>query len=97
MLNLGTSMPTAVRRGDPYTEGHSKAWTSASRGLDPSSTQPTAQPGAVRTEERNRPLGSGTGAMPLSVISKTPSSLVEPNRFFSDRRSLSPSCRSPSK
>ena len=35
--------------------------------------------------------------MPLSVISKTPSSLVEPNRFFSDRRSRSPSCRSPSK
>ena len=46
----------------------------------------TTLPGACVASPTNRLDASSTSTSPTSRISKTPSSLVEPNRFLSARR-----------
>jgi hypothetical protein len=62
------------------------ACTSTSSGRDPSTQHSTADPGALTGRSaRNIFDGLGTAWRPPAVISKTPSSLTAPKRFFTAR------------
>ena len=61
------------------------AWTSTRKQRVPSTATCTAEPAAGAASLRKRAEGSGTVLRPDPVISKMPSSLVEPNRFLAAR------------
>ena len=74
------------------------AWSSSSTGRVPSRLETTTDPGASRgRSDRKNPEGFLTSTSPPSTISKTPISLVEPNRFFTARSTRYEWWRSPSK
>lgn len=80
-------MPVDMRRGILKVEWLTRAWISARIGRVPSMAQTTQEPAAFS----GRPLrsiseGFSTSARPLSRISNTPISLVEPKRFLAARR-----------
>ena len=77
------STPVPTRRGIARSVGATSAWISSRSGRVPSSAQATAAPSCAvvgAAEELGRVGDRRRG--PLPVISKTPSSLVEPKRFF---------------
>ena len=76
------STPVATRRGIARSVGATSACTSSRIGRVPSSAQATAAPGSPSTVRPKTSDGSGTPTRPAPVISKTPSSFVEPKRFF---------------
>ena len=83
MFSLLKSIPVAVLLGTANVVGATRAWISTSIGLVPSIVQTIAVPGAPTLCSDSRILdGLLTSIKPLSVISKTPSSFVEPKRFF---------------
>lgn len=66
-----------------------RAWTSTKKGRVPSMMQVTMEPGAFFEEvERNFSDGFLTCLRPCPVISKMPTSLVEPKRFLTLRKIL---------
>ena len=76
-----------VRRGFPAGDDTASAWISASTGRAPSITQVTQVPGASSGRpDSSISEGFSTSWRPLSRISKTPISLVAPNRFLAARR-----------
>ena len=82
------SKPSEARRGTLAMVLATNACTSASTGRVPSMTQATQVPLAPSGRPSSSIwLGFGTSSRPLSIISKTPISLVEPNRFLAARRS----------
>ena len=80
------STPFATRRGGTSSVGATSACTSTSSGRVPSIAASTTDPGARVASATNRADASATSASPSPRISKTPTSLVEPKRFFSARR-----------
>ena len=80
------STPVATRRGIARSLGATSAWISSRIGRVPSSAQATAAPTSPSAPRPNSSEGSGTPTSPVPVISKTPSSFVEPKRFFVARR-----------
>lgn len=81
------STPLVFRRAWEALAGDTSAWTSASIGRVPCITQVTQVPGAFSGRpESITSDGLGTSRSPVSHISNTPISLVEPNRFFTARR-----------
>ena len=80
------STPVATRRGIARSVGATSAWISSRIGRVPSSAQATAAPISPSTVRPKSSDGSGTPTSPAPVISKTPSSFVEPKRFFAARR-----------
>ena len=84
------SSPIVVRRGIASAERETSAWISTSTGRLPSSVASTAEPGAPTGplgEERSRRVRDLGEAR--SPISNTPTSLVEPKRFFTARSTRS--------
>ena len=79
------SIPLATRRGGTISDGETSAWTSTSSGREPSMAASTALPGAFVASPTNRAEASATSTSPPERISNTPTSLVEPKRFFSAR------------
>ncbi len=79
------SIPLTTRRGGTSSLGETSAWTSTSSGREPSIAASTTLPGARVASATKRALASSTSTRPLSRISKTPTSFVEPKRFFSAR------------
>ena len=80
------STPVPTRRGIARSVGATSAWISSRIGRVPSSAQATAAPTSPATLRPKSSDGSGTPTRPAPVISKTPSSFVEPKRFFAARR-----------
>ena len=78
-------MPLQTRRGGTSSLWDTSAWTSTSSGREPSIAASTTEPGAFVASPTKRALASRTSTRPPSRISKTPTSLVEPKRFFSAR------------
>ena len=77
------SSPCAALRGMDVALGATRACTSTSIGREPSSTGATTDPEApVRLSARNIAEASATSARPCSLMSKRPSSSVEPKRCF---------------
>ena len=76
------STPVATRLGIARSLCATSAWISRRIGRVPSSAHATAAPGSPSTVRPKTSDGSGTPTRPAPVISKTPSSFVEPNRFF---------------
>ena len=69
-------------------DGATSAWTSTRIGRLPSRVGATTLPGAgVSCSTRKARAGSVSSARPPSPISNTPTSSVDPNRFFEARRS----------
>jgi hypothetical protein len=66
--------------------GATSAWSSTSSGREPSIAHSTTDPGARVASSTNRADASATSTSPESRISNTPTSFVDPNRFFSARR-----------
>jgi hypothetical protein len=66
--------------------GATSAWISSRIGRVPSRAQATAAPGSPATVRPKSSDGSGTPTNPDPVISKTPSSFVDPKRFFTALR-----------
>jgi hypothetical protein len=92
------STPFTTRRGCGAFDFTTSACTSTGSARRPSRAMVTQVPASAPMPwERNRPLGSGTSAMPSPVISKQPTSSVGPNRFFEVRTKRSAVWRSPSK
>ena len=91
------SSPRPVRRGAPKAAPATSACTSTSIGRLPSSSGATTAPGAraSRSSMKARP-GSSMLLSPRSPISRSPSSSVEPKRFFAARSVRSVPWRSPS-
>ena len=79
------STPFATRRGGTSSLGATSAWTSTSSGREPSIAQSTTEPGALVASFTKRADASSTSTSPCSCISNTPTSLVDPKRFFSAR------------
>ena len=80
------SIPVATRRGAGRDVGLVRACTSINRGRVPSMTGTIVEPTAPRARSESRaPDGSWTSISPRSIISKTPTSLVDPNRFLTAR------------
>ena len=67
------------------SEGATSACTSTSSGRDPSMAHSTTDPGARVASATKRAEASSTSTSPCSRISNTPTSFVEPKRFFSAR------------
>ena len=81
------SIPLELRRAEPYPDCATSAWISARMGLEPSMTQVTQVPGVFIGRPESRVSdGFGTSFRPVSAISNTPISFVEPKRFFAARR-----------
>ena len=78
-------MPLQTRRGGTSSLWETSAWTSTRSGREPSIAARTTEPGAFVASPTKRALASRTSTRPPSRISKTPTSLVEPKRFFSAR------------
>ncbi len=78
-------MPVATRRGIASSLCATSAWISSRIGRVPSSAHATAAPGSPGVVRPNTSDGSGTPTSPAPVISNTPSSFVEPKRFFTAR------------
>ena len=80
MATLLPSTPWVVRRGYfSDADGATSACTSESRGRRPSIVTVTQVPGwGSALSEVNSPDGSGTSMIPLSVISKQPTSSAGP-------------------
>ena len=75
--------PTRAARASSSRPGETSACTSMSSGRLPSSVAATTLPGAAPSwSARNARPGSATSRSPDSPISNTPSSSVEPKRFF---------------
>ena len=91
------STPRATRWGMARLLGATRACTSARRQRVPSITGATAEPERRSPSSRNTDEGSATSTSPCSAIWKTPTSLVEPKRFFTARRMRKGWARSPSK
>jgi hypothetical protein len=92
------STPIAVRRAVPYPVGATSACTSTRIGRVPLSVDVTTEPlFPTGRSARNSAEGSATSTSPAPFISKTPISLVEPNRFLCARRMRKGWPRSPSK
>ena len=72
-------------RRDRAPTGETSAWTSTSSGRVPSIAASTTLPGARVASPTKRAEASATSTRPAGPISKTPTSLVEPKRFFSAR------------
>ena len=79
-------MPVAIRLGVSSSLGATSACTSTSTGREPSIAGSTTDPGALVASSTKRADGSATSVRPPERISKTPTSLVAPKRFFSARR-----------
>jgi len=81
-------MPLAVRRGLPKLVGVVSPWISTRSGRVPSMVTAMAEPGAlIMRSARKTSLGLRTSTMPFSCISNTPTSLVAPKRFLTERKS----------
>lgn len=81
------SKPVAMRRGLPKPVGETSPCTSARIGREPSIAQATQVPLTLASRPDSIIIeGFSTSHSPLSRISKTPISLVEPYRFFTQRR-----------
>ncbi|OQA40622.1 MAG: hypothetical protein BWY52_02822 [Chloroflexi bacterium ADurb.Bin325] len=92
------STPLAVRRGWANAVVLVSACTSTRMGRVPSIVTAIAEPGALGMRSaRNASDGLRTSARPFSAISKTPTSLVEPKRFLTERSSRKEWNRSPSR
>jgi hypothetical protein len=78
--------PVATRRGIARSLCPTSACTSSNSGRVPSSAQATAAPASPSCVRPKTSEGSGTPTRPAPVISKTPTSFVEPKRFFTARR-----------
>jgi hypothetical protein len=77
------STPIVVRRGTARNDWLTSACSSTRIGRVPSMLQITAEPGAFSgRSSKNSSDGFATSSSPLSFISKTPISLVEPKRFL---------------
>mgnify|MGYP000895072097 CR=1 FL=1 len=82
------STPVAFRRVIPGAAGAVRPWTSTSRIRVPSPADKMTLPGRWEYPRwRKSPAGSVISMSPLSLISKIPSSLVAPKRFFAARMS----------
>ena len=92
------STPLAVRRGWAKVVTLVNACTSTRIGRVPSIVTAMADPAALGSRSaRNASDGFLTSVSPFSAISKTPTSLVEPKRFFTERSSRKEWNRSPSR
>ena len=78
--------PVAARRGMARSDGAASACTSSRIGRVPSMAGSSTEPGPDSASPANADDGSATGCSPASVISKMPTSLVDPNRFLTARR-----------
>ena len=75
-----------MRRGLPNEALVTRACTSTSMVRVPSTVATTADPGDPGSRsERKSAEGFATGMRPAPVISNTPNSLTDPNRFFTAR------------
>ena len=76
-------MPLVTLLGDGNIEGLVRACTSINKGLLPSRVETTTEPTAPGLRSDRKLLeGSSTSMSPRSTISNTPTSLVDPKRFF---------------
>ena len=92
------STPLAVRRGWAKVVALVSACTSTRIGRVPSIVTAMAEPGALGMRSaRNASDGFVTSTRPLSAISNTPTSFVEPKRFLTERSSRNEWNRSPSR
>src|SRR5918997_572281 len=98
MLTLPVSTPLATRRGLASGLGATRLSISTSIGRVPSRRQTVTTPGGTSSSlfERKNAEGSSTSTIPRPVISKTPTSLVDPKRFLRARKTLKLWNRSPS-
>ena len=81
------STPFAIRRGMEKLVGDTSACNSIRMGRVPSRLATTTEPVAFcGRSDKNHADGLATSCRPASVISKTPISLVDPNRFLTARR-----------
>ena len=97
MATREPSRPEVARRGCAVLDLSSRAWTSASSGLRPSTVTLRHVPATgTGVRETNRPDGSETERIPFSSRSKHPTSSVGPNRFFTARKRRMRECLSPS-
>ena len=90
------SKPVATRRGRASSLALTSAWTSTKKQRDPSTATKAHEPGCASPSARNKREGSDTPLRPCSVISKTPTSFVDPKRFFTARSTRKNRLRSPS-
>ena len=92
------STPMHLRWPVPYDVGATSACTSTSSGRVPLTVAVTTEPACPSGRSARKSAdGSDTSASPLPFISKTPSSLVLPNRFLCARRTRKACVASPSK
>ena len=79
--------PVAVLWAFPKTVGVIKAWISTRIGRVPSRDTTTADPVASLSRSSKKiSEGFATSVKPRVFISKIPNSLVDPNRFLTDRK-----------
>ncbi len=89
MASLVESIPDARLWGNPVVGLGGEGLYLHQKGREPSMTAATAEPlTGPPSRLRKYPAASVTPVSPLWSISKTPSSLVEPNRFLDALRSL---------
>ena len=80
-----------------YALSHTSAWISTLSAREPSIVIVIAEPLVALPRVKNLPATSLALISPFSLISKIPTSLVEPNRFLNPRSIRSSRLESPSK